>query len=129
MRDVSYKTSWAYAGSGVKHKAPLVDFILDILYLMDNSGVIPPLHILNEVLKRGTTGGGMGPGTTWRPFSIKEDEYNELVAALLNLDIIEAKKTHRYVMFHKAIVDDTLAQYSTYPAWLSAVAAKYRKSG
>ena len=125
MRDVSYTTYWSYGSSGVKRKAPLVDFVLDILYLMENNGVIPPLHVLNEVLQGGGSNGGMGPGTAWRPFSIKEAEYKELVEALLQLDIVEAKKSHRYMMFQKVIVDESLHQCSTYHDWLRAVATKY----
>ncbi|MEP6987584.1 MAG: hypothetical protein ABI970_18410, partial [Chloroflexota bacterium] len=117
MREVSYKTFWSYGGAGVKHKAPLSDFLLDVLYLMENSGVIPPLHVLNEVLKGGGNNGGMSAGTAWRPFSIKDAEYNELVEVLLQLDVIEAKKNHRYAMFPKIVVDETLHQYATHREW------------
>ena len=125
MREVSYKTYWSYGGSGAKHKAPLVDLVLDILYLMENSGVIPPFHVLNEVLQGGGNNGGMSPGTAWRPFSIKEAEYKELVDALLQIDVVEAKKNHRYMMFQKVILDEALHQCPTHHDWLRAVAAKY----
>jgi hypothetical protein len=93
MREVSYKTHWSYLGPAVKRKAPLSEFVLDILYLLQ-WGVIPPLHILNEVLIGGGSDGGMSPGTTWRSFKITEAEYKEFVNALLNLDVAEAKKHH-----------------------------------
>ena len=125
MREVSYKTHWSYAGAGVKHKAPLSEFVPDILYLMGSSGVIPPLHVLNEVLLSGGGNGGMGPGTSWRRFSIKEAEYQELVEALLRLDVAEAKKTHPYIYFERIIIDETLHETANYLGWLQAVSKKY----
>jgi hypothetical protein len=125
MQSVNYKTHWSYGGQGVKRKALLADFILDILYLMEIKGVIPPLHILNEVLLKGGNTGGMGPGTSWRPFSISENEYKELVEALLQLEVSEAKKIHPYIRFEKVTVDQDLHQKTTYLEWLEAITAKY----
>ena len=125
MREVSYKTHWSYAGTALKRKAPLSEFVLDIMYLIESSGVIPPFHILNEVLLQGGDNGGMGPGTSWRRFSLNEDEYQELVDALLKLDVAEAKKTHPYVYFQRIIVDETLNHRHTYLDWLQAVSRKY----
>jgi hypothetical protein len=79
MREVRYKTHWSYLGPAIKRSAPLSEFVLDIVYLMGSDGVIPPFHILNEVLQSGGNNGGMGPGTSWRKFKIKEAEYQELV--------------------------------------------------
>ena len=125
MREVSYKTHWAYAGKGIKRKALLVEFVLDILYLMNTSGVIPPFHVLNEVLRQGGSSGGMGPGTSWRPFSIKDAEYQELVETLLKLDVAEAKKTHPYVYFERVIRDESLETSASYIDWLQGVSRKY----
>ncbi len=128
MRSVSYKTHWSYLGPGIKHKASLSEFILDVLYLMEVNGVIPPLHVLNEVLQGGGNSGGMSPGTSWKSFKISEAEYSELVEALLNLDIEETKKTHPYVTFQRVIVDKTLLESTNYIEWVNAIASKYPKS-
>lgn len=125
MREVRYKTHWSYGGAASKHKAPLAELVLDILYLMETNGVIPPLHVLNEVLLQGGDNGGMSPGTSWRPFSITAIEYEELVEALLNLDVAEAKNIHPYITFRKVVVDDTLHKCSTYLEWLFKVTNKY----
>jgi hypothetical protein len=125
VRVVNYKTHWSYAGRAVKRQEPLADFVLDVLYLMEDNGVIPPLHVLNEILQDGGSNGGMGPGTSWRGFKIKSEEYNELIQALLSLNIEEAKQKHPYVRFQKVIVDEELNQASTHHEWLSAVIAKY----
>ena len=91
MREVTYKTHWSYLGPAIKRKAPLTEFLLDIPYLLDR-GVIPPFHVLNEVLSNGGNNGGMGPGTTWRRFTLQETEYGELVMGLLRLDVTEARE-------------------------------------
>jgi len=128
MRIVKYKTYWAYAGRGIDRQAPLSEFILDIVYLIGSDGVIPPLHVLNEVLQGGGNSGGMGPGTKWRPFKIKAAEYTELVDALLSLDVLEAKKSHPYVYFDEVLIDEELDTCSDYNDWLKKVSDKYRKS-
>jgi hypothetical protein len=127
MRMVTYKTHWAYMGPAGQRREPLFDFVLDIPYLMDGSGVIPPFHVFDEVIRRGGDNGGMSPGTSWRPFKLKETEYPELVEALLALDVAEAKKKHPYLTFERVIVDETLHQHPTYIDWLNAAAAKYPK--
>jgi len=125
MRTIRYKTSWSYLGPGSKRQEKLADFILDVLYLMEGSGVIPPLHVLNEVLQNGRSGGGMGPGTSWRPFRLSQEEYAELVSALLDLDVAEAKKVHPYVRFNKIVLDNDLEQAENYIKWLQVVTLKY----
>ncbi|MCC7446720.1 MAG: hypothetical protein IT324_04850 [Anaerolineae bacterium] len=125
MRVVKYKTHWSYFGPAVKRQEPLVEFVLDIPYLMASYGVIPPLHVLDEVLQEGGDDGGMSPGTTWRPFKIKKEEYEELVQTLLNLNVDEARKKHPYVRFKRVIIDKALNQKLTYREWSAAVHAKY----
>ncbi|MCQ3930460.1 MAG: hypothetical protein DPW16_08355 [Chloroflexi bacterium] len=127
MRTVKYKTHWSYLGSGVKRQGLLAEFVLDVIYLM-HRGIIPPFHILNQVLQGGGYNGGMGPGTSWRPFTITEAEYEELVEALLKLDAAEAKKQHPYIDSEKVIVDETLHQYTTFLEWLGAVTEKYPRT-
>jgi len=108
MRIVKYKTHWSYLGPGVQHEGLLAEFILDMLYLMEHSGVLPPLAVLNQVLQRGGNSGGMGPGTTWKPFTITKQAYDELVAMLLTLEVAQAKQVHPYLMFERVIIDQEL---------------------
>jgi hypothetical protein len=67
----------------------------------------------------------MSPGTSWKPFSISEDEYQELVEALLSLDITEAKRNHPHMSFENVTVDETLHHCATRLEWLKAVSTKY----
>jgi len=126
MRIVKYKTHWSYLGPGVKREGLLAEFILDVLYLMEHSGVIPPLAVLNQVLQSGGNSGGMGPGTTWKPFTITKQEYDELVAMLLNLDVAQAKQVHPYLTFERIIIDEELDACTDYLDWLQRVAQKYQ---
>lgn len=125
MRTVTYKTYWSYLGSA-KKEGTLLDLVLDIFYLMQNTGVIPPLVVLNQVLKTGGGNGGMGPGTSWRRFQIKEAEYEELVEELLKLDIEKARVDHPYVSFTKVIVDPELMQCTDYDDWYFGSIDKYK---
>jgi len=126
MRTVKYKTHWSYAGKGIKREGLLTDFLLDVLYLMEDTGVIPPLAVLNQVLERGGDTGGMGPGTSWKGFTITEQEYDELVAVLLNLDVVEAKRAHPYVRFEHVRIDHDFDTCTEYLDWLQQVSRKYR---
>ncbi len=127
MRTVKYRTSWSYLGPSTKRAQPLTDFVLDILYLMENTGVIPPLIVLNTVLRSGGTGGGMGPGTTWKPFEISEPEYTELVSALRTLDVAQARQHHPYMRFEQVIIDPELNLCTDYLDWLQRAHQKYRR--
>jgi hypothetical protein len=127
MRTVTYRTYWSYLGSS-QRKESLLDFVLDIFYLMESTGVIPPFVVLNQVLQTGGYNGGMGPGTTWRRFKIKEAEYEELVQALLNLDVEQARAAHPYVRFSKVILDPDLMQCTDYDDWRFRALDKYRQN-
>jgi len=62
----------------VSARGTLLDLIQAIPYLSAGN-LIPPLRVLNDVLRRGRRDAGMSGGAIWRPFSIKRDEYDELV--------------------------------------------------
>ncbi len=127
MRRVDYTTYWAYADPGMPRQAPLLDFVLDIVYFIAGLGVIPPLHVLNEMLQDGGNNGGMGPGTMWQPFTISLEEYQKLVEALLNLDGKQARKVHPYVTFDRMVKDETLNACKDLAEWQDAAAKKYLK--
>ena len=125
MRKVKYKTYWAYASRGVDQEGTLLDLILDMVYFIEVHGVMPPIHILNEQLKRGGDSGGMGPGTKWRPFKISAAEYEELVEAWLQVNPQHERAQHPYVYFKKAIIDEALHDAIDLRDWSSKVFAKY----
>lgn len=127
MRNIIYKTSWSYNRSS-KRQGTLVDLVLDILYLMEETGVIPPMPILNQVLQSGGGSGGMGPGTSWKPFQIDQTEYAELVDALLHFDIESGRQSHPYVSFERVIIDSELDKCTDYIDWLTKSHAKYAKN-
>ena len=111
-----------------ERQGTLMELVLDIPYLMEESGVIPPLIVLNQVLQSGGDTGGMGPGTTWQPFQIDPEEYAELVQALLHLDVELVRHVHPYVTFKQVIVDPDLDSCTEYVRWLENVHTKYSAS-
>jgi len=127
VRKIAYKTSWSYNGSA-KRQGTLVDLVLDILYLMEETGVIPPMPILNHVLQSGGGSGGMGPGTSWKPFHIDEKEYKELILALQHLDVEDARKLHPYIRFKQITIDPEFENCTDYIDWLTKSHDKYAKN-
>jgi hypothetical protein len=111
-----------------ERQGTLMELVLDIPYLMEESGVIPPLIVLNQVLQSGGDPGGMGPGTTWQPFQIDPEEYAELMQALLHLDVELVRHVHPYVTFKQVIVDSDLDSCTEYVRWLENVYTKYSAS-
>jgi hypothetical protein len=110
----------------IKREATLAEFILDIPFILFN-GVIPPLHLLNEILSSGDASGGMSPGTSWKPFEISKEEYNELVAELLALDLDALKKEDRIRFIpEKIIADESLHDSPVFFLWLQRVKKKYK---
>lgn len=124
-RQIKYTIYWSYLGPGVKRQGRLSDLVVDIPYLMDATGVIPPLAVLNQVLRAGGDQGGMGPGTKWRPFSIGTMEYDELVAELRAMEPAKIRDEHPYIDYQQAIVDADLNDCSDLIAWMTKRRAKY----
>jgi hypothetical protein len=58
----------------------LADLLFAIPYLLMDE--IPPLAVLNDVLRRGREDAGMSGGCIWEPFEIDATEYGELVEEL-----------------------------------------------
>ena len=77
MRIIRYKQSEFLMPWKWRKKKPLYRFILDIPYALYYS-VVPGREALNEVLRAGTAGGGMGTGLYWDAFEITEEEYREV---------------------------------------------------
>ena len=83
MRDITYILG--HYGSPTK-TAPLRQFLIEMTYPLRNRK-IPPLEILNQILLRGIV-----PRVgEWEPFTITEQEYEELVQSL------QSKESDRYL--------------------------------
>ena len=58
----------------------MADLVRDIPYLALD--VLPPLRVVNDVLRQGEYEGGMSGGWRWEPFGIGAEEYRELANKL-----------------------------------------------
>ena len=86
MRIVRYKQSEYLIPWNWRKKSPLHRFILDIpdaLYF----SIVPGRNALNEVLRSGEAGGGMGTGLYWDPFEVSEEEYKEVAEHWRTFDL------------------------------------------
>ncbi len=75
-------------------KNPLFRFILDVPYLLyfsktplKTSLIVISRDALNEVLVRGSAGGGQGSGLIWEPFEISIDQYDLVLTSWKDLDL------------------------------------------
>jgi hypothetical protein len=59
-------------------------------------GIFPPFQITNSIFSRGGGDGGMSPGAIWSPFTITEEEYEELVEAVKKTSGQEISSKARY---------------------------------
>jgi hypothetical protein len=125
MRTVKYGRLEFHEDEPEQRAAPLTEFVLDVPYLICH-GVIPPRHILNEVLRTGGGDAGMSPGAVWEPFAIDESEYTALVADLLALDRHAAVASGRARFVPKTLfVDSEVGGSKNHLEWVTDVAAKY----
>lgn len=86
MRVISYKRSEFLMPWKWHKRNPLERFILDIPYALYFS-IVPSRDAINEVLKRGKAGGGMGGGVTWRPMEVTAEEYDAILQAWRDFDL------------------------------------------
>jgi hypothetical protein len=122
LKDIEY-TRHDFHHEPENRKTALRYFVLDVPYLLA-FGVIPPLSIMNRTLKSGGGQGGMGPGATWKPFTLTDEEYAELVQHLVSLDLDEARQHARFIP--DALRDDTsLHSCRNVGSWLRAAKMKY----
>ena len=59
----------------------VIDLLGRIPYLL-SSHILPPLHVLNELLQIGHSDAGMSGGCRWNPFTLSQEEFRELVSVL-----------------------------------------------
>ena len=119
MKDIRFKN---FAATGPREApweyAKLVEFLLIspiFAYELKAFGVIPPLHVINEVLSKGSYDAGMGGGSEWKAFEISKEEYIELVEHLLTNPE------------HDIVEDRDLWEKSNYKKWHGAMLSKYAK--
>ena len=125
MRTVTYERLEFHQDEPEHRTAALAEFVLDVPYLTCH-GVIPPRHVLNEVLSSGGGDAGMSPGAVWEPFSISEDEYTTLVADLLELDLHDIATSGRGRFVPKTLfVDSEVTEPKTHLEWITEITAKY----
>lgn len=125
MRTVKYERIEFHPDEPEQCTAQLAEFVLDVPFLIYH-GVIPPRHVLNDVLTSGGGDAGMSPGAAWEPFSIDEGEYTALVAELLALDLHDVFASGRARFVPKTLFVDSEATGSkTHIEWVAQIAAKY----
>ena len=94
MRTIKYKR-YEFGSDSVDWKGTLLTLVYDIPYF-PACGIFPPLHVINQVFSDGGGPGGMSPGAGWKPFTISENEYKELVKAVKDTPISEIESQARY---------------------------------
>lgn len=143
LRQVEY-VRHEFHGEPEPMRNSLLAFVYDIPYF-GACGVFPPFHLLNQMLRRGGSQGGMSPGATWEPFELSDAEYRQLVAAVMAIppESLRARARYAHVQFvFDPEFDGDRASYPIHPgthkqhqvppeldeyvAWLSAVCGKHR---
>ena len=125
LRTLEYERYEFHQDAPEPRTGSLAEFVLDVPYLLFN-GVVPPLRILNAVLRTGGGDAGMSPGTGWKPFRITRQEYDELVRHLRAMDLkaLRRRRRARYVPA-RIVVDEALGTCRTQLDWLRRVREKY----
>ena len=127
MRLIDY-TREEFHAPDEEQRAPLPVFLLDVPGLLVR-GVLPPLHLLNEILAQGHMGGGMSPGARWNPFEITSTEYSDVIAGLAEA-AREGSITHATRFVPNTVrLDPELGHHTDFIGWVRAVCAKYPPEG
>ena len=123
-REIEY-TRHEPHGPDQDRKSDLLTFVYDIPHF-PACGVFPPLHILNQVFSAGGNVGGMGPGATWKGFTISPEEYDVLVRQLKETCVSEIQVLARFAMIPMKL-DPSLDHFQDPIEWMKAVCEKHRK--
>jgi hypothetical protein len=125
LRTLEYERYEFHQRAPERRTGTLAEFVLDVPYLMFN-GVVPPLRVMNAVLRTGGGDAGMSPGTGWKPFRLTKPEYDDLVRHLLAMDLkaLRRRRRARYVPA-RIVVDEALWTCRTQFDWLRRVHEKY----
>ena len=83
MREVRFKRHPAVGGHTFPwQRGTVLDLLLALPVPLD---FVPPLAVINDLLSKGNINAGMSGGASWKPFSIDQAEYEELVEEMLTL--------------------------------------------
>jgi len=77
--------------------------------------VVPPIHILNELLALGIDEAGMSGGCEWKPFALSDEEYEDLAEELITSPEFQCE------------LDSELSEIKTNAKWRKAVHKKYQE--
>jgi len=102
----------------------LLGFVYDVPYF-GPCGIFPPFHLLNDLLRRGGSQGGMSPGVTWEPFELSRQEYDVLVAAVRSSEVELLRSRTRYA-FLRFKFDSSFDHLTDYFQWLETVCKEHR---
>ena len=104
----------------------LFTLVYDIPYF-DACGVFPPMHVANQIFMSGGGGdAGMSPGASWEPFSLNEEQYNNLLQKVLKQPPQVLKGNARFTQI-QFIIDPFFDKYIDRFDWLKAVCEEYRE--
>ncbi len=128
-KQTEYLSFWNW-----KKKNPLFLFILDIPYGLSfsmapskTSLIVIGRDALNEVLIRGSAGGGQGSGLIWEPFEISIEQYDEVLLAWEDLDLYSIKGYNKkYFQNLSFIFDPEMMAITNHLDYLGASREKYK---
>jgi hypothetical protein len=107
MRTITFEVFAPTGPAGAHIEGTVADLLEYIPYLLAMR-IIPPLEVVNDVLRRGHSDAGMSGGCRWEPFKVDSHEWEELREAL------EARATpHRYVA-----PPEWVSSFADWHAWL-----------
>lgn len=81
MRNIDYEELWGDDVCSREHLS-IADVLRSYPYLL-TAGLIPPLAIVNALLRTGEVDAGMSGGGRWEPIEITGTEYAEIVSDLV----------------------------------------------
>jgi len=120
MRNVSViSEAISSSGSGTKEEVSVDDFLLRtpmFAHALLSFGVMPPIHVLNEILVSGCHDAGMSGDANWEPLELLPEEYDELFLSLCSNPEIEITE------------DRELWNRPTYEKWHGALLSKYARA-
>jgi len=65
----------------------VADLLFDIPYFFV-ARIIPPIHVVNDVLQKGVVDAGMSGGCKWKPFQLDAASYEKFAAELNRMEFI-----------------------------------------